>query len=78
MGALIAGTSPAAKGEATSKAKAPSAPSTVESPVAFVHATCDKMKDAARKDVIAALVAKGVNKFTAATQYQAWRKAHAK
>lgn len=55
------------------KAKAPSTPSTIESPVAAVHALCEKMKGAARKDVIAAAVAKGINRYTAATQYQRHR-----
>jgi hypothetical protein len=47
--------------------------STIESPVAAVHALCEKMKGAARKDIIAAAVAKGINKYTASTQIQRWR-----
>ena len=48
--------------------------------VAQVWAVCDSMKAAltagtkARKDVIDACVAKGLNKATAATQYQRWSK----
>ncbi len=55
------------------KAKTPTKPSTVENPVQVVRDTCEKMKGAARKDVMAALLAKGVNKYTAATQYQLWK-----
>lgn len=57
------------------KAKVETKPSTIKGPVAAVHALCDKMKGAARKDIIAAAVAAGINKFTAATQYQRWRTA---
>ncbi len=56
----------------TPKAKTPTKPSTVDSPVQVVRDTCEKMKGAARKDVMGALVAKGVNRWTAATQYQLW------
>lgn len=57
----------------TPKAKTPSKPSTVDNPVQVVRDTCEKMKGAKRREVIAALVAEGVNKWTAATQYQLWR-----
>jgi hypothetical protein len=40
--------------------------------VKLVHDICDKMKGARRRDVIAACVAKGINKHTAATQFQRW------
>ena len=66
----------------TKKEQVPSKPSTVENPVKVVHETCEKMTKAnpkvARKEIMAALIAKGVNKFTAATQIQKWRKAQKK
>lgn len=37
---------------------------------------CEENKDLRRKDVIAICVAKGINYYTARTQYQAWRTAH--
>lgn len=43
-----------------------------DGPVAQTWALCDKMKDAARKDVIAAAVKAGINESTAKTQYQRW------
>ncbi len=52
------------------KKAAPSKPSTVDNPVQFVRDTCEKMKGSKRREVIAALMAKGVNKWTTATQYQ--------
>lgn len=55
------------------KQAAPSMPSTINNPVQFVRETCEKMKGAKRREVIAALVARGVNKWTASTQYQLWR-----
>lgn len=36
---------------------------------------CDENKDLRRKDVIAICVSKGINYYTARTQYQAWRTA---
>jgi hypothetical protein len=57
------------------KAKEPTTPSTVDSPVKLVHAIADEMKGARRRDVIAACVAKGINRHTAATQYQRWSSA---
>ncbi len=65
------------------KAKAPRKPranaSAVESPVALVHATCNEMLKAnpqlTRKDVMAALLAKGINKHTISTQWQRWNAA---
>ncbi len=57
----------------TAKAKAPSKPSTVANPVEVVRGLCEAMKGKPRKDVLAACVAKGVNKSTAATQYQLWK-----
>lgn len=72
---------PEAKAQATAKtpkAKPATSPSTVESPVALVHATCDKMSKAnpklARKDVMQALAGK-VNKHTISTQWQRWNSA---
>lgn len=53
--------------------------STVGSPCYLVWDLADKMKDARRKDVIAAAVKKGVAFYTARTQYQKWYEAsHAK
>jgi len=73
------GTKPAA---AKSKAKAPSAPSTVESPVKVVWAITERMTKAnpgvARKDILAACLAKGVNRFTASTQIQRFKAAQKK
>ncbi len=62
-----------AKAKAQKKQAAPSKPSTIDNPVQFVRDTCEKMKGAKRREVIAALVAKGVNKWTASTQYQLWK-----
>ena len=43
---------------------------------AQVHAIADNMPHAPRKDVIAACIEQGINKATASTQYQKWRKAN--
>ena len=51
------------------------AKSAIESPVAVVWRVAGEMIGAARKDVIAACVALGVNPSTAATQYHKWGKA---
>jgi hypothetical protein len=50
------------------------AKSAIESPVAVVWRIAGEMVGAARKDVIAACVALGVNPSTAATQYHKWGK----
>ncbi len=61
------------------KAKAPATPSSVETPVKVVHQLCEEMTKAnpsvARKEIMAALIAKGINRHTASTQIQKWRKA---
>jgi hypothetical protein len=61
------------------KAKAPTMPSTVENPVKVVHKLCGEMTKAnpsvARKEIMAALLAKGINRHTASTQIQKWWKA---
>ena len=44
-------------------------------PVERVWEIASSMPDAARKDVVAACVAKGINVHTARTQYQRWRQA---
>ena len=44
-------------------------------PVARVWEIASSMPDAARKDVVAACLAKGINVHTARTQYQRWRQA---
>ncbi len=66
---------PKAKKERKTRANA----SAVESPVALVHTTCNEMLKAnpqlTRKDVMAALLAKGVNKHTISTQWQRWNAA---
>lgn len=49
--------------------------SEAESPVKLVHRLADEMKGKTRAEVIAACVAAGVNKSTAATQYYKWNKA---
>lgn len=49
--------------------------SDVASPVQIVWDTAAAMPGASRKDVIAACVAKGVNKATASTQFYRWQKA---
>lgn len=49
-------------------------PNTVESPVAVCREVFEDMPGAPRKDVVAACVARGVNKATAQTQYQVNRK----
>lgn len=56
----------APKGEA--KQAAPRKPGAC----ARVHEIAGSMKDAARKDVIAACIKAGINKATASTQYQKW------
>ncbi len=48
-------------------------PSSVDSPVAVVRELCEAMKGKPRKDVIAEAVKRGVNRSTAATQYQLFR-----
>jgi hypothetical protein len=48
--------------------------SATTSPVEKVHAICDSMPNADRKDIIAKCVADGINANTAKTQYYAWRK----
>lgn len=53
--------------------------STVEGPCALVWDLAEELVvkgKGARKDVIAAAVEKGVNKFTARTQYQRWHEAY--
>lgn len=55
------------------KAKTPSKASTVANPVEVVRGLCESMKGKPRKEVIAAAVAKGVNRWTASTQYQLWK-----
>ncbi len=62
-----------AKAKATPKAKTRSKPSTVAKPVEVVRGLCESMKGKPRKEVIAAAVAKGVNRWTASTQYQLWK-----
>jgi len=56
--------------------------STVDSPVKVVRELAEKMTKAdpkvARKDIIKAAMAKGVAYYTAATQYQLWRKGQKK
>lgn len=49
--------------------------STVESPVKVVWRVAGEMIGAARKDVIAACIALGVDKSTASTQFYKWGKA---
>jgi hypothetical protein len=44
--------------------------STIQSPVKVVWAVCEEMKSAARKDVVAECMRRGVNVHTAKTQYQ--------
>lgn len=46
--------------------------SSVEHPVVFVWDLCNSMLESRRKDVIEAAVQKGVNVYTARTQYQLW------
>lgn len=48
------------------------ATSSVDNPVAFVHAFCSANPGMTRKETVAALVAQGVNYSTARTQYQKW------
>jgi hypothetical protein len=53
--------------------------STVDSPCALVWDLAQAIvveKKGARKDVIAAAVEQGVNKYTARTQYQRWHEAY--
>lgn len=45
-----------------------------DGPVARVHAICEANWGSARKDVIALCVKAGINKFTARTQYQVFKK----
>lgn len=49
--------------------------SSVESPSEIVFGLADAMKDAKRKDVVDAAIAKGVTPNTARAAYQHWRKA---
>ena len=49
--------------------------STIQSPVKVVWAVCEEMKSAARKDVVAECMRRGVNVHTAKTQYQRFLKA---
>jgi hypothetical protein len=53
-------------------AVAAKAKSTIQSPVKVVWAVCEEMKGAARKDVVAECMKRGVNVHTAKTQYQRW------
>lgn len=62
---------PKAKATTAPKAKQADAPKKTGA-CARVHAIADSMKDAARKDVIAACIKAGLNKATASTQYQKW------
>ncbi len=58
---------------------APRERSTVDAPCALVWDLAQEIVvkgKGARKDVIAAAVDKGVNKFTARTQYQRWHEAY--
>jgi hypothetical protein len=48
--------------------------STIQSPVKVVWTVCEEMKSAARKDVVAECMKRGVNVHTAKTQYQRWTK----
>lgn len=48
--------------------------SLIEGPVSKVRHICETMRGSARKDVIAACVAEGINEGTARTQYQKWFK----
>ncbi len=50
--------------------------STIESPVFAMWELCNNMTESKRKDVIAAAVAKGINFYTARTQYQLWLTAY--
>lgn len=45
-------------------------------PVAQVHMVADAMRGKSRREVIAKCVEKGINEFTARTQYQRWFAAH--
>lgn len=47
-------------------------PSTIESPVAFVHAFLNENPNMKRKAAVNALVTRGINFSTARTQYQRW------
>lgn len=49
-------------------------PSTIESPVAFVHGFLNANPKMKRKDAVAALIGTGINFSTARTQYQVWFK----
>ena len=62
-----------AKAEAKPKAREKTGPSTAKEPVRLVRELCEAMKGKPRKEVIAAAVAKGVNKYTASTQFQLWK-----
>lgn len=57
--------------------EAPAAPAVIR-PTKRVWAIADSMKGAARKEVIAACVAEGINAGTARTQYQHWFSANKK
>ena len=46
--------------------------STIEKPVAFIHAYCAEHPTLTRKETIAALLTFGINYSTARTQYQRW------
>ena len=46
--------------------------STIQSPVKVVWTVCEEMKSAARKDVVAECMRRGVNVHTAKTQFQRW------
>lgn len=71
----------AAKGKAQGRKANADAPkgerakSDAPSPVKTVWETADAMPGASRADVVAACVAKGVNKATAGTQFYRWQKA---
>ena len=58
-----------------SKSKKSPAKSPKKGSVAKVWALCDKMKGAARKDIVEACVKIGINENTAKTQVQAWKQA---
>lgn len=67
------------KAKAPKKARTPSykqlphgVPSTIESPVAFVHGFLNAHPDMPRKASVAALIGEGINFATARTQYQRW------
>lgn len=63
----------AKKAEAKPKTREKTGPSTAKEPVKLARELFESMKNARRKDIIAACVAKGINRWTASTQLQLWR-----